>query len=394
MRVLNQLHQLLFFSFLFILLFINPALSQDLSAPFLVKDDLYNHNIINTLGLSFADSVETISIYKPNDETNKYNHGAVLISFKGMLYAQWQSSAKDKDAPDTWIAYSTSSDGLNWTSPKKLFNGRENCFCTNGGWWTDGHVLIAYLNAWPKIKNSCDGFVEYISSKDGINWSDPKPITDKNNLPLKGIFEQDPHALPNGRIITAIHLNPGMIASPFYTDDPRGITGWTKGIINNLEYGGNTSREIEPSWFLQNDGNLVMIFRDQSNSFKKLASQSSDNGETWTKPALINMPDSSSKQCAGNLPDGTAFMVNNPTNSKDRFPLAITLSKDGKYFDKAYLLRAGGDDLQKMKYEGLYKRSGYSYPKAYIWNDYLYVSYATNKEDIEITRVPLSSLIY
>ena len=161
-----------------------------------------------------------------------------------------------------------------------------------------------------------------------------------------------------------------------------------------MPYEGTVSREIEPSWFYQSDGNVVMIFRDQSSSFRNLASVSNDNGETWSTPVLTNMPDSRSKQCAGNLPDGTAFMVNNPTNSKSRIPLVITLSRDGEHFDKACLLRDGGADLQPLRYNGRYKRAGYSYPKATIWNNFLYVSYATNKEDVEMTRVPLTSLRY
>ena len=119
-----------------------------------------------------------------------------------------------------------------------------------------------------------------------------------------------------------------------------------------------------------------------------------DDGETWSTPELIDTPDSRAKQSAGNLPDGTAFMVNNPSGNKNRFPLVITLSKDGFVFDKAFLLRNGDEDLQKMRFEGKYKRAGFSYPKSVVWNDHLYVSYATNKEDVEVTRIPVSQLIY
>ena len=105
------------------------------------------------------------------------------------------------------------------------------------------------------------------------------------------------------------------------------------------------------------------------------------------------MRDSRAKQCAGNLPDGGAFIVNNPSGNSDRFPLVITLSRDGFLFDRAYLLRGGGKDLQPMRFSGKHKRKGYSYPKAVIWRDYLYVLYATNKEDVELTRIPLRQLI-
>jgi hypothetical protein len=201
--------------------------------------------------------------------------------------------------------------------------------------------------------------------------------------------------LPSGRLITAFHIQPGLIAKPFYTDDSLGVSGWTAGKMKNLITNNKyMSREIEPSWFYRKDGAVVMIFRDQNSSFKKLVSISLDKGLTWTTPTLVDTPDSRVKQSAGNLPDGTAFMVNNPSGNKNRFPLVITLSKDGFLFDKAHLLRSGGKDLQPMRFKGTYKRVGYSYPKSVIWGDYLYISYATNKEDVELTRIPIASLLY
>jgi hypothetical protein len=161
--------------------------------------------------------------------------------------------------------------------------------------------------------------------------------------------------------------------------------------MSNLPYEGHaSSRELEPSLFLR-DACAVMVFRDQASTHRQLASESCDAGETWTTPALTSMPDSRAKQSAGNLPDGTAFFVNAPRAEKLRVPLAITLSRDGRHFDRAWLLR-GEASLQPLRFEGRYKRLGFHYPKSVIWKDHLYVGYATNKEDVELTRVPLSSL--
>ena len=84
------------------------------------------------------------------------------------------------------------------------------------------------------------------------------------------------------------------------------------------------------------------------------------------------------------------FLVNAPRAEKLRVPLAITLSRDGRHFDRAWALR-GEVSLQPLRFEGRYKRPGFQYPKSVIWKDHLYVGYATNKEDVELTRVPLSS---
>ncbi|MBC8026968.1 MAG: exo-alpha-sialidase, partial [Steroidobacteraceae bacterium] len=234
------------------------------------------------------------------------------------------------------------------------------------------------------------GYTEYRLSRDGATWSVPKRVMGADRKPVEGIIEQDPHALPGGRLITAFHTRPGMIVAPFYTDDPLGIRGWRRGRISLLPNDGKVSRELEPSLFLRGDC-VVMVFRDEASSFRQLAAESCDRGANWSAPAVTGMPDSRAKQSAGNLPDGTAFLINAPRGDRIRIPLAITLSPDGRTFDRALSLR-GESDLQPRRYEGRYKRPGYHYPKSVIWGDHLYVSYATNKEDVELTRVPLTGL--
>lgn len=374
------------------LFFATVLVAQVPEIPFKV-DSLFDLNQPETLGLSFAKGVETFTIFSPKEQENKYNHGVVLFAFKGMLYAQWQSSAVDEDGPDTRVFYSRSTDGKVWEKPMPLTSIEPKLIKTSGGWWSDGNTLVAYLGVWPHGENSLkEGYTEYTTSMDGMHWEAPKLVKNSDDKPVLGIIEQDLRVLPNARILTAFHMQPGLIAKPFYTDDPLGITGWKSGELTNLPSKDTLiSRELEPSWFCRKDGAIVMIFRDQSSTFKKLASISRDHGVTWTTPILIDTPDSRAKQSAGNLPNGMAYMVNNPSGNKNRFPLVITLSNDGFLFDKAYLLRGGGEDLQPMKAEGKYKRVGYSYPKSFIWENYLYVGYATNKEEVELTRIPLDS---
>jgi hypothetical protein len=81
-------------------------------------------------------------------------------------------------------------------------------------------------------------------------------------------------------------------------------------------------------------------------------------------------------------------MICCPANGKQRWPLVLLLSQDGIRFNKAILLRSGkSDDLPPRRYEGRYKTLGYSYPKAFIHKGNLYISYSTNKEDVECMTV-------
>lgn len=380
--------------FFFFCLAVTQLFGQEKEIPFKVAN-LFDANQPETLGLSFAEGLETFTIFSPQETDNKYNHGVVLFPYQDRLYAQWQSSSVDEDGDDTQVFYSRSTNGKDWEKPMILTPNVVGYIATSGGWWSNGNLLVAYINVWPEKTNTFkEGFTMYFTSKDGIHWSSPKPVTKILNEPVLGIIEQDVHALPSGRLVTAFHMQPGLITTPYYTDDPLGVSDWKAGSMENLPSKEGISRELEPSWFYRKDGAIVMVFRDQDSSFKKLASLSFDNGETWTVPTVIDTPDSRAKQSAGNLPNGTAFMVNNPSGNKNRYPLVIALSQNGFLFDKAFLLRSGGTDLQPLHYEGQYKRTGYSYPKSVVWNNYLYVSYATNKEDVEVTRVPLKSLKY
>ncbi|MBR06797.1 MAG: hypothetical protein CMP48_03845 [Rickettsiales bacterium] len=362
--------------------------------PFSVAD-LFDMTQPETLGLDFAPGLETAMVYSPTTGERAYNHGVVLYPFKGKLYAMWQSSLRDEDGDDTQVYYSMSEDGLYWQQPITLTQEQEDGIKTSGGWWSYGDTLVAFCNVWPDTLTPKGGFTEFRLSVDGINWSEAELVKDSNGQPMRGIIEQDIRSLPSGMLLTAFHVQPGLHAKPHFTEDPLGISGWKKGLMENMNANdASMSRELEPSWFVRKDGAVVMVFRDQNSSFKKLAALSADDGETWTTPVVIDTPDSRSKQSAGNLTNGSAFMVYNPSGSKERFPLVVVLSDSGKVFDRAYLLRSGSkEDLQPIRFEGKYKRVGYSYPKSIIWNGYLYVGYATNKEDVQLTRIPVQSLM-
>lgn len=334
-------------------------------------------------------AIDTISVYEPTAEGDHYVNNAVLTHFRDQFYCMWQSSATDEDAPDTHLVYSRSRDGRKWSEPQTLVPCTDSTFASAGGWIVAGDTLIAFVNLLSDIQ--AGGTAHFLLSTDGNIWSDPQPVTMADGTAMNGILEQDPHQLPDGRLVGAAHFQPGLKARPIYTDDPSGRTGWHTGQIE-MEDRGNQSRGIEPSLYLRPDGAIVMLFRDQASSFRKLAAVSTDRGETWTRPALTDLTDARSKQCAGNLPDGRAYIVGNPTPAKDRTILAIQWSTDGGSFTEPIPLRTPAD-LPPQQYEGRYKTLGYSYPKAYYHNGRLYISYTENKERVVITSVPIPRFV-
>ena len=360
-------------------------------AAFCVEENLFDAKDRNTLGLSYAPEAETMTVFCPSDSTDHYANGVVMAAYKGQLFCMWQSSAKDEDSADTWVACSHSDDeGKTWSKPRKLCNTTKEYFCTSGGWLSCNDRLVAYVNVWQNDSTlkTCSAY--YTETTDGKEWSALKEVRWADGTPMEGIFEQDPHRLADGRVIGAVHLMPGMMLTPIYTDDATGRGGWHRGDFNATP-NGRQSAELEPSFFVQSDGTVVMTMRDQRSSHRILAATSNDRGETWSKATATNMPDSRAKQCAGNLSDGTAYIVNNPIGEKKpRTPLVISLSRDGRRFTKAYMLRSGDShDLPAQRYHGKYKTTGYSYPKAMEHDGWLYVSYSTNKERVEYTRLKI-----
>ncbi len=368
-------------------------------AVFEVADNLFDQNDTDTLGLSYPAGLQTYTVWKAEEEGDHYCNGVSLAGYGGKLYCMWQSSETNEDSADTRVVYAVSADGgKTWTEPQQLVQdiavagvtGDDTAYCSSGGWLAADDQLVAYINVWPGL-DPRGGFTYYMTTQDGTNWSDPKPVMMADGTQMKAIFEQDPHVLEDGRIVNAAHFQDGLIVSPIYTDDPNGITGWKKGDFT-ANVSGSTSVEMEPSLFVQSDGTIVMLFRDQNSSYTKLASYSRDNGETWSKVQSTEMPDARTKQSAGNLSDGTAFMAGCPVNNSLRSPLAVTLSADGETFDQAYLLRSSSSDPELI-YEGTAKRKGFHYCKSLVYGGYLYVGYATNKEAVEISVVPEESLM-
>ncbi|MBQ8486816.1 MAG: exo-alpha-sialidase [Prevotella sp.] len=364
---------------------------------------IYLSSTLLTLLCLCCRAQETYPVFTANDTTDHYANGVVMAAFKDTLYCMWQSSPKDEDTTDTWVAYSRSSDGgQTWSRPEALAEPNDTAYCTSGGWLVCGDTLTAFIDIWTKQLTPRGGYTYYMLSTDGHTWTKPQPVLMADGTPMTGVLEQDPYRLPGGRLIGACHLQPGLHICPVYTDDPSGLTGWRRAAFS-CEDRGDQSRCLEPSQYMAADGTLVMVFRDQQSSFRKMFSYSHDRGETWTSPVVSNMLDGRTKQCAGNLPKrlqtgehgsgvGTAFMVSCPSGQKQRWPLVLQLSRDGYTFDRRILLRSEAD-LPPRRYEGKAKTLGYSYPKAIVHEGWLYVGYSVNKEDVECTRIHITKTI-
>ncbi|QHI69414.1 exo-alpha-sialidase [Tichowtungia aerotolerans] len=373
----------------------------DPNAPIRVSSELLKKADDATWGLPEIPGVELKTVYRANPETGTFVNHPQLAFFKGRMYVGFQLCPSNEDSNDSVAVYSSSVDLKTWTAPEVIGPPAEgNYFRASVGWMQDEKNLYALVLRRDEIGTVNE--TEYRVTSDGKTWSDlevlvpdmmgsagARPITPGGRFLLSGHGDRE----RNGAV---------QYETVFYYHDGDDLSkGWVRSDSSHeiLKYGSSDrvmSRGIEADWFRRPDGVLVQVQRDVVRSGYVMACVSDDQGATWGHPFLTDIPDSSNMQCAGNLPDGTCYMITTPgpvhvpnDNLQPRMPLVLWLSRDGTVFDRAFLIRS---TPPVRRYEGKSKTAGYSYVGALAHEEFLYITYATNKEDVEISCVPLVGL--
>lgn len=163
--------------------------------------------------------------------------------------------------------------------------------------------------------------------------------------------------------------------TPYYAS---GTKSWSADGVDGLAHYSEYQRP---------DGKWVVI-RDTIENPGKYYAALKDDIRDYYPPAYETALYGYAMPRAGTLPDGRCFIVG---NSQDRCEMYITVSSDGIVFDKTWLvLHLAFDDA----HDGIGKviPSGPMYFKSVIKGDFLWITYSIGKEQIGITRVPLSAL--
>lgn len=335
-------------------------------------------------------------IYAPDQEW-LYSHHPAIASFKGKLYAIWSNGMKDEDNPGQRVVISSSKNFKDWTLPREIASpGKTNDtlnVLTAVGFHVAGNKLVAYYGEYTKHKTNTHLWA--ITSTDGVKWSKPIDM----QVPVNP--NHGPQEIAGGRLIIS-----GNFTFP-NTDDPEGLSGWkmTSFYPENLYKEDNPATFYKPaelsglpplcegSFFQTDDEKLHMLLRVTGEGWKgKLwLTESSDRGQNWSKPVETKFSDNDSKFHFGRLPDKRFYYVGIPDtlHHYDRNPLVISLSTDGKVFDKDYVI---ADELYTLKKKGLWKGGQYGYPHTLIRDGWMYVIISRQKEAIEVLRFRLSAL--
>ncbi len=346
--------------------------------------DLFDPSDTKTLGLETIEGRHAI-IYRATDAGRKFSHHPNLAVFRDRLYCMWSSGLVDEDGSDQRVVYSESPDGLAWTEPGMLSEDEKGKGThVASGFLVSGKTLVAYYTATGGSNFHARTVLMARTSQDGKTWSKPRRLAG-------GFFIEAPRRLKDSRLLIAgEHVGEARKTKrtrALITDDPNGLEGWKDVRIDFSKP--KTFGYTEPSFFVQKDGALVMLLRNYSGCL--YAARNNDLGRTWSAPARTNFLDSTARISAGNLPDGTAYIINNAMPKRyDRSLLTIALARDGVIFDRAWLVRG---EPTKRRYDGRSKLDGWQYPNAIVWKDQLFIAYSINKEDIGITRIALKDLV-
>ncbi len=327
-------------------------------------------------------------VFRGKEGQSQFNLHSYLAYFDKKFWAMWSSSRIREEDPDQSLRYATSVDGHHWSEARPLADDPDG---PDGParWIARGlFVVDGKLNALGALVESAD----YSKRGRDVVWKDLRLMRfewDGKKWQPRGVLADDcMNNFPPGRVgglwmmpCRDSRMNVYMAASR--TLDP---SGWKRTPVASEP---PFHRMDEPSWYEAPDGTVHLIIRDNAKSGFLIRAVSRDCGKSWEMPVLTNYPDATSKNFAGRLSSGVLFLINNP-NQKQRDPLAISFSKDGWLFGNPVAVRR---QAAPSRYGRQNRTTGsFQYPHAIEQNGSIWVIYSTNKEDIEVSELPLRSL--
>jgi hypothetical protein len=330
-----------------------------------------------------------------------YNHQPMMAYWHGKFYVHYLCDPESEQVPPSHTLIQSSEDGYHWTNPQILFpeyNVPEGF--RKPGVEGEAHNLKAVMHQRQGFYVSSEGQLFALGTY-GVCLN-PKDHNNDGN----GIGRVIRQVKANGQLgpIYFIYYNHGF--GPQNTDypnykkcdralrkaceeilaSPRMRMGWAEEadrgdslIPLNKEYKAYNDYTLP-------DGRIVALWKNA------LTSISNDGGRTWSEPVerAKGFVNSNAKIWGQRLSDGTYATVYNP--SEYRWPLAISLSKDGIDYTTLNLVNG---EVPPMRYGGNYKSYGPQYVRGILEGNgkpkdgNLWVAYSMNKEDIWVGCIPV-----
>ncbi|MDR3118216.1 MAG: exo-alpha-sialidase [Mediterranea sp.] len=331
-----------------------------------------------------------------------YNHQPMLAWWEGKFYLQYLSDPADEHVPPSQTLLMRSTDGYTWTAPDVVFPPYPV---------PDGYTK-------PGRTDAASGLIAVMHQRVGFYVSKSGRLLTMGYYGVAFDKRDDPNDGNGiGRVVREvkkdgtygpIHFicyNHGFgeknTGYPYYKrskdadfmrsckeilDNPLYMMQWVEEadrddplIPLHKEYKAFNGHTLP-------DGRIAGLWKHA------LTSTSSDGGRTWAEPVLRakGFVNSNAKIWGQRLSDGLYATVYNP--SEFRWPLAISLSRDGLEYTTLNLVHG---EIPPMRYGGNYKSFGPQYVRGILEGNGLppdgdlWVAYSVNKEDMWVARIPV-----
>ena len=360
-------------------------------------------------GLSPVVGVHNIQILRANREypTNAgnngwtYNHQPMMAYWNDRFYVHYLCDPKDEHVPPSRTMLQTSADGYGWTEPEILFPELQ----VPEGFQKPGrpekaHDLIAIMHQRVGWYVSKSGRLFAIGNY-GVAFDKKDDPNDGNGI---GRVVREVRKDGTFGPVYFIYLNHTYksykTAFPYYTKADKATRQACEEILANPRYRMQWVEEADRNDpliplhkeykaycdYTLPDGRIASLWKHA------LTSVSDDGGLTWAQPVerAKGFVNSNAKIWGQRLSDGTYATIYNP--SEYRWPLGISLSKDGLEYTTLNLMQG---EVPPMRYGGNYKSYGPQYVRGIqegngVPKDSdLWVAYSMNKEDMWVAHVPV-----
>lgn len=257
-------------------------------------------------------------------------HASTIAETDAGLVAAWFGGPHERH-PDVCIWLSRQIGG-EWTAPVEVANGAESPTnrypCWNPVLFQpkDGPLMLFY-----KVGPSPSTWWGMLmtSTNCGKTWSEPRRLPEG----ILGPVKNKPIQLPNGDILCPSSTEHAGWRVHFERTSDLGRTWRATPPVNDPA----EIAAIQPTILIHKDGRLQALGRTRQGKIFQVWSK--DNGLTWGKMSLTELPNPNSGIDAVTLKDGRHLLVynHNPT-PKGRSPLNVAVSEDGLHWHAALVL--------------------------------------------------------
>jgi predicted neuraminidase len=280
-------------------------------------------------------------------------HAATIADTKDDLIAAW-FAGEHEGTRDVGI-WTSHRDATGWSHPTEVATGQADgrrYACWNPVLFSANNTLLLFYkigdsprNWWGMLMTSNDG---------GLTWSQPRKLPDA----ILGPAKNKPVQLSNGNLLCGSSSEQrGWRVHMEITPD-LGKT-WTR--TEPLNDGLNLAA-IQPTILSYPSGEIQILCRTMQGNIA--TSRSHDQGRSWSRMELTELPNADSGIDGIVLRDGRALLVYNHSKTA-RSPLNVAMSPDGKTWDMSAALE---DQAGEYSYPAVIQTPDRMVHIVYTWN--------------------------